>query len=50
MNHIQIEKNLIKNIEFLKEGIEITIFFYVKNNNNKIILFIKNNPNCYFKN
>ncbi|AEU09107.1 elongation factor P [Blattabacterium sp. (Cryptocercus punctulatus) str. Cpu] len=46
-DQIQIEKNY-KNIEFLKEGIEFTIFFHVKNNN-KIILFIKNNPTVILK-
>ncbi|ACY40073.1 elongation factor P [Blattabacterium sp. (Blattella germanica) str. Bge] len=40
-DQIQIEKKLIKNIEFLKEGMKITIFFHVKNEKEKIFLFLK---------
>ncbi|WP_185867127.1 elongation factor P [Blattabacterium cuenoti] len=40
---IQIEERLIKNIniEFLKEGMKITIFFHVINEKEKIFLFLK---------
>ncbi|WP_113738075.1 elongation factor P [Blattabacterium clevelandi] len=48
-DQIQIEKKLMKNIKFLKEGIEFTIFFHFKNKNNKIIFFIKNSPTIILK-
>ena len=39
---IQIEKRLMQNnIEFLKEGMEITIFFHIKNDKEKQFLFFK---------
>ncbi|WP_185872206.1 elongation factor P [Blattabacterium cuenoti] len=40
-DQIQIEKKLIKNIDFLKEGMRITIFFHIKNEKEKIFLFLK---------
>ncbi|WP_185852129.1 elongation factor P [Blattabacterium cuenoti] len=42
-DQIQIEKKSIKNIniEFLKEGIKIPIFFHVKSEKEKIFLFLK---------
>ncbi|QIK16461.1 elongation factor P [Blattabacterium sp. DPU] len=42
-DQIQIEKRLIKNvnIEFLKEGMIISIFFHVKSEKEKIFLFFK---------
>ncbi|WP_185857936.1 elongation factor P [Blattabacterium cuenoti] len=42
-NQIQIEEKLIKNIniEFLKEGMKVSIFFHVKNEKEKIFLFFK---------
>ncbi|AWU43514.1 elongation factor P [Blattabacterium sp. (Cryptocercus kyebangensis)] len=48
-DQIQIEKKLMKNIEFLKEGMKFTIFFHVKNKNNKIFLFIKIPPTVILK-
>ncbi|BAM99860.1 elongation factor P [Blattabacterium cuenoti] len=42
-DQIQIEERLIKNIniEFLKEGMKIPIFFHVKSEKEKIFLFLK---------
>ncbi|WP_185853317.1 elongation factor P [Blattabacterium cuenoti] len=40
-DQIQIEEKLIKNIEFLKEGMRITIFFHIKNEKEKTFLFLK---------
>ncbi|WP_185862122.1 elongation factor P [Blattabacterium cuenoti] len=36
-----VEKKLIKNIEFLKEGMKITIFFHIKKEKEKIFLLLK---------
>ncbi|WP_185876816.1 elongation factor P [Blattabacterium cuenoti] len=41
-DQIEIEKEAIKNnISFLKEGTRVTIFFHVKNEKEKIFLFLK---------
>jgi translation elongation factor P len=40
-DQIQIEEKLIKNIEFLKEGMIVSIFFHIKNEKEKIFLFLK---------
>ncbi|WP_185849207.1 elongation factor P [Blattabacterium cuenoti] len=42
-DQIQIDKKLIRNtnIEFIKEGMKISIFFHVKNEKEKIFLFLK---------
>lgn len=49
-NQIPIDKKLIKNhIDFLTEGIKLTIFFHVKSDNNQITLFLKMPPTVILK-
>ncbi|WP_041178399.1 elongation factor P [Blattabacterium sp. (Blaberus giganteus)] len=50
-DQIQIEIKLIKNtnIEFLKEGMKVKIFFHVKNEKEKIFLFLKMPSTVIFK-
>lgn len=43
-DQIQIEKKLIKNTEFLKEGMRVSLFFHIKNNEEKSFLFLKMPP------
>ncbi|WP_341663573.1 elongation factor P [Blattabacterium cuenoti] len=49
--HLQIEKRLINNIniEFLKKGMKIPIFFHVKSEKERIFLFLKMPTTVIFK-
>ncbi|WP_185869015.1 elongation factor P [Blattabacterium cuenoti] len=40
-NQIQIKEKLIKNVDLLKEGMRVSIFFHIKNEKEKIFLFLK---------